>query len=1102
MRRALLLALAALALTAAPATAADTVITFNELPESTNIVDQYEGQGVQFGHPHRFGIADDFVNASCTGGPGSTGNLYSVVNGFNGPSAAIGCGSAEFSNGFDIAMAFAYWRRGVSFSVRARAWSGPFGVSEPVTVRLLDKNGAVLERHDYDLPVNQVVPLSYRRGQSDIAYVEIQGNARLMIDDIVAPIDAVPPDPEYRLALTTPLLELVEGATASVPVRVIRFNGSTGPVGVDVAALPAGISAAAVEPNPLGGTAAGALRLTAASPATGDRQVSISAAPGAPPSAGRATTTQPVNVTVRLAPALTMERATVSAVPRCGATSTGFFFGVRGGYSGNVGVALNRVSGPASAFAGSASAAGDGSVRVPLSVSTESATPSPTIFEVTLTPAGATPVRGALAVYADPVRVDGLDYSLVVPNPLTPNHQQIIRGSFPAGCALRFVDDGGTELPRQGLVGGGPGVSEGVRLGLGADPVTTAVHVVRADTGAELAASARFTVRDFRNGPALSGVNGGAGAQMASYSWDDFVATFGRDEADSCFLGYCWRDGVADAYYRRFRDRVQGGGGLCWGWSNVAVGFASGDDLPRVYTPGVTRGWDITPLTDGTAIKRQIGMWQVRWNDRGNILEYNRQRNSPLNAAGMRARIEQLLNRGIEPVVTIWNTAGNGHAVVAYDVRPTPADGGYDIVTYNPNTPYTTAEETSAATRTAALTASRIHVTPGGTWSGGITGWTNDMADIQVYEHRPAVDATLPTDVTMATPGAGDPVALQQILADGRAALDGDGSVRPGRGVSDLSTPTGGGPQPAYGLAAGRGYELELRGTRGGSYEQALLGDGVIASIGGVATRRGQRDALAFTPGRAALGFEGGGAPSTATLELIDRIGGGSRARRAAARAGGAEPQHSARVALTVGDGRVDRISFGSGARTLELRHGGPATRAAITLGSAGQGPPTSVELAPLRVGDGQRLQLRPSSWADPGAGVAWTLRNARGALVRSGRARIKPSSRVRIARRLTVAARPARRGGGGRVTVAGSISRPGGAPLLVASVRVVRGGRTIATAAAARRGRRQVRNGRFSLPLTVRRLPRGATVEVVATLSDEAAGFATARAAGRTRVR
>ena len=65
--------------------------------------------------------------------------------------------------------------------------------------------------------------------------------------------------------------------------------------------------------------------------------------------------------------------------------------------------------------------------------------------------------------------------------------------------------------------------------------------------------------------------------------------------------------------------------------------------------------------------------------------------------------------------------------------------------------------------------------------------------------------------------------------------------------------------------------------------------------------------------------------------------------------------------------------------------------------------------------------------------------------------------------------------------------------------MKVVRGGRTVASTGASLRGDK-VRRGAFSLPVPVKSLPRGARVRVTLSLVDEAAGFASVRKTLRAR--
>lgn len=176
----------------------------------------------------------------------------------------------------------------------------------------------------------------------------------------------------------------------------------------------------------------------------------------------------------------------------------------------------------------------------------------------------------------------------------------------------------------------------------------------------------------------------------------------------------------------------------------------------------------------------------------------------------------------------------------------------------------------------------------------------------------------------------------------------------------------------------------------------------------------------------------------------------------------------------------------------LRLAHDGPATRASVTLGATGAGTPGSVELAPLKVGRGQKLELKPRSWSDLGRGVRFTVRSKSGRVVRRGNARLRPSHKVKLG-----AVKAKRKGK--RVVVSGRIAKPGSAPMISAVATVVRRGKTLSRRAAVKRGKK-VRRGHFSLPVKLGKVPRGARVEVEVLLIDESPGLATARRHLRAR--
>jgi hypothetical protein len=1111
------LGLSALALLAIPAAVhADpppTQIGFDDLSPETKVVEQYAGLGVHFAHPYAFGInrnnpPSDVINSFCTGGPENEGTLRVVDGGISGRSGYLTCGLPEFDKGFDEAFQFDYWRHGVSFKVRSQPRVGYAG-PQPLTVRLLGKNTEVLQRFDYELPPGQVTPLSYARLQSDIAYVELSGEGQLWLDDVEAPVDVMPPPPAYRLALVNPALSLVEGASGKVPIKVIRFNGSSGPVPLTVASLPAGIAAAAVEPNPIGGTAPGALRVTASAPALGERQVMVSAAAGAPPAAGTATG-GPVTLTVQLEPALVIDDdfAQVQraiAVPGCGGVETRRGLTVRGGFKGTVLVLPTILSGPVKILSQSnlVESGGDGRYEVGFTLGQDAGVPGDSEIQLRFKPlSGASEATVKLHVFAEPVSIDAIaPASLARARPIQAGERVSLSGSFPRGCSLYFQDGVGDVLPVVGSDpgGGGEAATRTVEL----DPMSASgpIAAIARDEPSHpvLAKSPSLDVREMRNTAGLFVTNEAIGG-ASDYSWSDFIRAFGNDDADACTPFGCFRDPFAVSFWHDLQDELGENRGLCVGYSTMARRFDRGIELPSAYLAGARRAWEISDFSEGTAIKDQMVRWQIAQRDTDwmDFLHGLRGSGSP---AALRSSLEEGIRAHGSMYVLMFHGAA-GHVAVAYAVQAVL--GGFDILTYNPNTPYALTEEVDGRVREGALGRSAIRVRDK-SWNGGIFSgadgdwWSGDMSSIDVFDVQPPSNATMPDrwrsfvvfGPIAKSAGDGPPKAptVSSIRIGGEEALRGDGTTKPGSGASALIVPSGIEPDVSYRLPHGRPATLTLRGAASGRYTESALGDGVAAGVEGAHTARGQSDTLTLTSGSPRIGFASGGDKDAATLSLISRMGRGAGSSVARS----ADPARSADVSLAVGGGRADALALTDGGGTVELRHDGPPTKAAVTLGASGASGPQTAELAPLPVGAGQRLQLRPLAWNDLGEGVAFIVRDRRGAVVRSGKARIRPSGLVRLALHLSVRSKP-----NGRVVVGGRVRKPGGAPLLVVTVQALRHGRQVARRVVALKGRREIHRGRFSLPVALPKSARGATLRAVATLTDEAADYATARATGQ----
>jgi hypothetical protein len=1110
----LLISVAALFAGSSQALAAVTQIGFDDLAAGTRVVDQYAGLGIHFGHPSSFGIErpgappGEGVNYSCTGGEGSPGVLEVSNGGISGRSGVLACNVGEFDGGYDEAIAFEYWRREVSFSVLTRSFlvGTENAEPEPLTVRLLDKNGALIERHDYSFVHGTVHALNFSRAQSEIAYVELSGKGRLFLDNLEAPIDAVPPPKAYRIALTSPTLQVYEGSTASVPIKVIRFNGSTGPVALNIAALPAGIAAAAVEPNPIGGTAPGALKVTATGPASGERQVTVT--PGTASAEAGSAVNASVSLGVQIEPALAIDSGVSQvqraiAVPGCGAVETRRGVTVRGGYSGTVEIEIKRLSGPVISFDhdNTFHANGSGRYEFGFRLSQPAGNAEDSELELKLQPfVGASPVTTKIHVFTEPVRISSIwPTSLALKRPDQGGETATLEGVFPRGCALQFKDGLGNDLDVTGSSAGGGELPATRTVELASDSTTGAITALAEGVGGRpvLATSPSLDVREMRNSSALPVPNSGYYAGATDFSWSDFIRVFGNDDSDDCTPVYCYRDPFALEYFDTIRDKLREDPGLCFGYSTMARRFDRGAERPGDYQPGAGRAWQISNVTEGTDIKNQVLRWQVSQRDTG-WQEFRSHLAGFPNQLALRSALESGIRAHGSMYIEL-RQGDAGHAVVAYAVRG--VKGGFNILTYNPNRPYSAIEQTNKSLRDKELDASAIKVL-GSTWEGGVSTkegwWKGDLSSINTYADEPPSNAAMPNSwaqtvlfgILNSKDGDSPAPQIDAIEVGGKDALNADGTAKKGSGVTALIAPSGVHPDVSYRLPKHRRVKLTVKGTGKGRYGESTLGEGAAASVDSAETAPGQRDTLTVTSGLPRIGFESGGDSAGATLSLLAHGGGAS------ASAGSGGLVETAGVALTAGAGRADALALSGG--ELELSHSGKATSVAVTLGSTGAGAPQTVALAPLHVAAGQRLQLRPVSWSDLGAGVTYVVHGRGGVTVHRGRARIRPTGAVRLAGHLGVKAK--RHGRGGRVIVSGRIRKPGSAPLLVVSVEALRHGHLVAKGTAALQGPKHVHRGHFSIPVKMKKLPAGTTLRVVATLTDEAADYATARATASAR--
>jgi hypothetical protein len=1113
MRRAGLLAvMLVLAGTSNAAAAPDTTVDFERVPAGVAVTTQYVSpEGVEFGDPTEFGLPE--FGRSC--------GVIAQNGGIAGRSGQIACQAADAGDVtnptlFNAAFEFRETRRKVGFQLRN---STPQNDGRTAAQVRFYGPGAVLLNE-------QTITFPSASATRDVVW-EITGATRIaavwiasvdaperpvnnippvFVDNIYATKDDVPPSPAFALALQTPSVSVYEGATANATLSIRRFNGSTGNVNLSLTGgLPSGISGVQFVPNPVTGRDPVTMRISAASPFTGSRQLTVRAVGGSP-DAGAAANAD-LTQTVVGSPVVSVgNRGAAMLVRGCGAQPVQDEFTVRGGYSGPVGVGpTGAATGPASIAVSTPTVAANGDGTYPFTfVLDPDGTPgSPGnggTYNVSVQPAGATAVASSRSYTIGEVHADSASSPTggAINRPMNVlGPRAVVTGDLPRQCEIRFVDQHGVEWPivdRHTVEIGGRARDQ-VTLQVPVLATSGPLTIQSVKTGTALTTTPALDVVDFRNVFGSRATNSGANAGASDYSWEDFRRTFGNDDVDRCFLGMCGRDPVAEQYHQQYLASVRSNAGLCAGYVFMAMRFFGFDGVvqrPSDYEPGRARAYQITNFADGTQVKRDIVRWQVAQSDAG----WAQARRDAM-ARGAQAELDLLrsvIRAGSVAAISIqrFNAATNttsGHAVLAYAIEENvPAQAGEvapvtRVRLYDPNLPYGTADETTpnattpAAAAAAFVNARTLRIDANGSWSGASFPWSGPNNQLGVINAIPPANASLPTKSFLVffalDSDAGSP-ALVGLEAAGKDALGKNGEPKPGSGVTVEPLASGVKAEPRYGLRPGRAYEASLRGTRNGKYVQGQYARGAVATVETRASR-GQVDTLTIEPGSPELAFSTGAAKTDVEYHLAENVG--KRGR-------------GVKIATVARKSGEDKASLDGGA--VNLVHSGPATSATLTLSTVGEGLPSTVTTAPIRVGARQRLQVKPTRWADLGAGASYVVRNRKGKVVKRGKVRLRASRSVSLR---SVKARQK----GKVVIVSGRVGKAGSSPALAAEVVFRRHGKVVARNGGTLRGR-AARAGSFMLPIRMARVPKGAKGRVTVTLADEAATSAGARRTASVR--
>ena len=356
--------------------------------------------------------------------------------------------------------------------------------------------------------------------------------------------------------------------------------------------------------------------------------------------------------------------------------------------------------------------------------------------------------------------------------------------------------------------------------------------------------------------------------------------------------------------------------------------------------------------------------------------------------AQVKNEIASALQGGDHPLVSMHNGT-QGHTVVAYDLEDDPNDpGGYYIRVYDCNRPFTVDENKkgNAATHDAKEQDSRIHVT-GGKWYfnlGGSDNWDGHMQTLEVIPYnvvpfQPTMPASLSGVWELIT---GESASTTQISdASGHFLLNPDGKMNEDpatRMPNALEYGVGVNPNasPLFLLDSGGQYTQTITGTKTGTYNTQLLGDGIGVNLQNVPSVPNVNDQLRMDlpplrPATGAARFEfRTAAPSkifSVDLVAVDPIPlpAPQTEGSAPAAAGAAATARTVSIQSTSFQNAGDTFGFDSNRQKLIYTHEGPPTQVTLTFTQPDDnGNVQTFAAQPVILGTGDTAVLTPSNWS------------------------------------------------------------------------------------------------------------------------------------------
>lgn len=944
-----------------------TVITFDDLPPSTVVSNQYASRGVTFSGPSGAPWLDQTVLAH-------SGSEVASLLGFEG-GAPSSYTEATFTD----------YKEHVQ--VYAGLLDEPDGASATVTLKAYDLGHALVGQSSATVTAGQAINtlLQVDTGRRNIASCEVAaGQEPVCIDDLSFEAWAPGQPPDFALA-GPPTINVFAGQSVTNLITIRRIDGSSGGVDLSVTGLPPGVSAS-LSPNPADTAAALIVSADASAPPTGSQPapLTITAQPLSP-SAGNGPRTVAVALSVHGWFTLANAGFAHAQLPPFGTASIPIVVTRDPLFTGGVTLGVKGLPNGVEASFNPPVVEFDGG---PLTNSTTltlhargigALLGTTVLIEIDGSSPGA---PGATAsAQADIVRGYITSFSPTegwAPMALQPGTSVVIQGNgFLLSSRVDFGEDGLGTVPDSINSDGTE-----LRVRVPRNATDGPIHIETQDSVIS-SSPMSFRVHSFRNTDGFAFCNNAAFQdRVGGYTVQDVEELFGY--AQTHLRGrYSPFAYLFAATASRFLW-----GGQCFGFSLASQRLLQGDEpysaFPSDGPAGTTNNWVLTgpdPVGDPSGATTtgasdalahyvhiqhlaQVSAECMAFRLKVFTANLACTNHSVCNQSLSNSIASQLLSRRY-PVILIWPP---GHAEVAYDLEPAeerdPA-GDFYIRLYNPNEPFLESENDPFGGHWMREEDSRIRISKLGEWN-----IIDDLTDptylgLQIRHHVVLPYSIVPVHPTLPCWRSG--YGLMSLMGDsaginqfadtrGHTLFLSDGSINPDP-ATRLAEAAPFAPMAGYSTAQGLIYAgsntciQTIQGTTNGTYWHATFGPGFVTRLLDVPTTTNDTDTITTVPGVAGLGFQTSVSNKPVVIQVLASAADGS--------------VRGATVATTALVGGGDKVTFDETQQTFVYAHDGPPTQFTITLTQPDtNGNPQVLESPPLSISGAESVQFDPADWS------------------------------------------------------------------------------------------------------------------------------------------